>query len=128
MAFEQSPELGDGGIQQRESLRGWLAKHERGLYAVTGALLLAAFAMGARALGVFSGEPGGLDGCIVDAAGEPVSGTVQVGATQRLLDSGGCFFFAELPSGKYKLFIQPDSGASALQRVAIVSGQALVWA
>lgn len=125
MAFEQSPELGEGGIKSRQSLREWLVRNERALYVVTGILVLIVFGMSARVLGIFSGKPGGLDGCIINAAGEPVTGVAQVDLIQSNIPADGCFFFAELPPGNHELVIQTSSGPSFKQTVTIVSGQAV---
>jgi hypothetical protein len=125
MAFEQSPEFGDGGIKSRQSLRDWLIKNERVLYAVTGILLVVVLVLSLRVLGVFSGEPGGLDGCIVNVAGGPITGTAQVDNTQRLTSADGCFFFAELTPGKHELTIEASGGLVIKQTVEIISGQAV---
>jgi hypothetical protein len=125
MAFDQSPEFGNGGIKSRQSLRDWLIKNERVLYIVTGILLVVVIVLSLRVLGVFSGEPGGLDGCIVNAAGEPIAGTAQVDNTQRLAFADGCFFFSELSPGKHKLTIELTDGSVIKQAVEIVSGQAV---
>ena len=125
MAFEQGPEFGNGGIKSRQSLRGWLIKNERVLYVVTGILLVVVLVLSLRVLGVFSGEPGGLDGCIVNAAGEPITGTAQADNTQRLAFADGCFFFPELSPGKHELTIELSDGLVIKQAVEIVSGQAV---
>jgi hypothetical protein len=125
MAFEQSPEFGDGGIKSRQSLRDWLMQHERGLYTITGILLVLVAAMTARIFGVSITEPGGLDGCVVTAAGEPAQGTVQVGLLQSPLYENGCFFFAELAPGVHEVLVQTADGIAFSQSVTIVSGQAV---
>jgi hypothetical protein len=125
MAFDQSPEFGNGGIKSRQSLRDWLIKNERVLYVVTGLLLVVVLVLSLRVLGVFSGEPGGLDGCIVNAAGEPITGTVQADNSQRLALVDGCFFFPELSPGKHELTIELTDGSVIKQAVEIVSGQAV---
>jgi hypothetical protein len=125
MAFEQNPEFGDGEIKSRQSLHGWLVKNERVLYAVTGILLVVVLALSLRVLGAFSGEPGGLDGCIVNAAGEPVMATARADNTQRLTSADGCFFFPELSPGKHELTIEVSGGSVIRQGVEIVSGQAV---
>jgi len=125
MAFEQSPKFGDDGIKSRQSLHGWLIKNERVLYVVTGILVLIVLGMSAYVLGFFSGDPGGLDGCIVNAAGEPVTGVAKVDLTQSNIAADGCFFFAELPPGNHELVIQSSEGSTFEQPVTIVSGQAV---
>ena len=125
MAFEQSPEFRDGGIKSRQSLRDWLVKNERVLYAVTGILLVVVLALSLRVLGAFSGEPGGLDGCVVNAAGEPITATARADNAQRLTSVDGCFFFPELSPGKHELTIEVSGGSSFKQAVEIVSGQAV---
>jgi hypothetical protein len=125
MAFEQSPKFGDGGIKSRQSLRDWLIKNERVLYVVTGILLVVVLVLSLHVLGVFSGEPGGLDGCIVNAAGKPITGTAQVDNIQRLTSADGCFFFVVLTPGKHELIIEASGGLVIKQAVKIISGQAV---
>jgi hypothetical protein len=125
MAFEQNPEFGDGGIKSRQSLSDWLVNNERVLYAATGILLVVVFVLSLRVLGVFSGEPGGLDGCIVNAAGEPITATVRADNTQRVTSADGCFFFPELSPGKHELTMEVSDGSVIKQTVEIVSGQAV---
>jgi hypothetical protein len=125
MSFEQSPEFRDGKIKSRWSLLEWLAKNQRVLFAVTGILVVIVLALSARSLGISSGKPGGLDGCITNAAGEPITGTAQVENIQRSIPADGCFFFTELPPGEHDLLIQTSSGLVKKQVVKIVSGQAV---
>jgi hypothetical protein len=125
MAFEQSPGLGDDGIKSQQSVHEWLVGNERTLYAITGILVLIVFVMSARVLGIFSGEPGGLDGCVVNATGGPVTGVVQVDLVQSNIPADGCFFFAELSPGSHELIIKISDGSSFKQSVSIVSGQAV---
>ncbi len=77
MSFEQNPQFENGEIKSRQTLHDWLAKNERVLYAVTGILIVIVLILSARVLWGASAEPGGLDGCIINAAGEPITGTVQ---------------------------------------------------
>jgi len=125
MAFEQNPEFGDGGIKSRQTLHEWLVKNERILYAVIGILLVITLVLSGRVMGIFSDEPGGLDGCLINAAGEPITGTAQVETTQSLIFADGCFFFAELSPGKHELVIKTSGGSSIRQPVTILSGQAV---
>jgi len=125
MAFERSPEFGDGGIKSRQTLRELLAKNERVLYAVTGILIVIVLILSARVLWGASAEPGGLDGCIINAAGEPITGTAQADKSQSLISADGCFFFAELPPGEHELVIETSLGSSIKQAVTILSGQAV---
>lgn len=127
MAFEKNPEFRDGGIKSRQSWREWLTKNERALFAVTGILLVIVLVLSVRVLGgsLFLGEPGGLDGCIVNAAGEPMMGTAQVDASRRPTSADGCFYFAELSPGKHELTIKASGGYVTIQSVEIISGQAV---
>jgi hypothetical protein len=125
MAFEHNPEFGDGGIKSRQTLHELLVKNERILYSVTGILLVIVLALSLYVTGIFSGEPGGLAGCVVNAAGEPVTGTAQVETTPALVSADGCFFFAELPPGEHELVIETSGGSSLSQLVEIISGQAV---
>jgi hypothetical protein len=81
--------------------------------------------LSARMLGIFSGEPGGLDGCIVNSAGEPTTGTVQLETIQRPISADGCFFFAELSPGEHELVIEISDGSIIRKAVEIISGQAV---
>jgi hypothetical protein len=125
MAFEHNPEFGNGGIKSRQTLHELLVKNERILYSVTGILLVIVLVLSLRMSGIFSGEPGGLDGCAVNTAGEPVTGTAQVETAQALISADGCFFFAELPPGEHELVIKTSGGSSLSQLVEIISGQAV---
>lgn len=125
MSFEQSPQLENGVVKSRQSLHGWLMQHERGLYAVTGVLLVIMAVMTAWFFGFSLNEPGGVDGCVVNAGGEPAEGSVQVELQQSPLYEDGCFFVAELPSGPHDLIIQTLDGKSTQQVVVIVSGEAV---
>jgi hypothetical protein len=127
MAFEKNPEFKDGGIKSQQSWREWLTENERALFAVTGILLVIVLVMSVRVLGgsLFLGEPGGLDGCIVNAAGEPMIGTAQVDASQRPTSADGCFYFAELSPGEHELTIKASDGYVTIQSVEIISGQAV---
>ena len=125
MAFEQSPEFRDGKIQSRWSVPEWLAKNQRVLFAVTGILVVIVLVMSARMLGISSGKPGGLDGCITSVAGEPLTGNAQADHVLRSIPADGCFFFAELPPGEGELLIQTSNGLIKKQAVKIISGQAV---
>jgi len=125
MAFEQSPELGNNGVKSRSSLREMLARNERALYALTAILVVVVIVLSMRILLISSSEPGGLDGCIANAAGEPVIGTVRVDSFQRAISADGCFFFAELSPGSQKLFIEIADGSSIEQAVTVLAGQAV---
>jgi hypothetical protein len=125
MSFEQNPQFENGEIKSRQTLHDWLAKNERVLYAVIGILLVVTLVLSGRALGNFSGEPGGLDGCIVNSAGEPITGTAQVETTQRPISADGCFFFAKLSPGEHELVIKTSSGSVITQPVEIIPGQAV---
>jgi len=125
MSFEQSPQFENGEIKSRQTVHDWLAKNERVLYAVTGVLLVIVLVLSVRVLGIFSGESGGLDGCLVDAAGKPITGIAQADGTQRTISADGCFFFPELSPGEHELVIQTSIGSSIRQTVTILSGQAV---
>jgi hypothetical protein len=126
MAFDESPEFGESGIKSRPTLRRWLTRHERALYAVTGVLSVIMLLLSARVLGPsFLSEPGGLDGCLANASGEPVTGTVRVGSITHPVYDDGCFFFAELSPGAHELTIETSDGTILKQAVEIVPGQAV---
>lgn len=125
MAFEQSPELDSDGIKSRSSLREMLARNERALYALTAILVVIVIVLSLRMLLISSSESGGLDGCITNAAGEPVIGTVRVDSFQRAISADGCFFFAELSPGSHDLFIEIADGAPIKQAVTVLAGQAV---
>ncbi len=125
MSFEKNPEFEDGEIKSRRTLRDWLMKNERIFYVVTGILLVIVLVLFASVMDFFSGDPGGLDGCIVNAAGEPITGIAQVETTQSLISADGCFFFAKLSPGQHELVIAVSNGAVITQPVEIISGQAV---
>jgi len=126
MAFDESPEFGESGIKSRPTLRRWLTRHERALYAVTGVLSVIVLLLAVRVLGPsFFGEPGGLDGCLANGSGEPVTGTVRVGNVANSVHEDGCFFFAELAPGAHELTIETSDGTILKQAVEIVPGQAV---
>lgn len=124
MAFENSPILGEDGVVERRSLRAWLALHRRWLI-ILAALFLLADAWLIVQL-VRPAAPGGLDGCVVTASGQPVvSAIIRAGQVERMTFADGCFFFPSLQPGTYQVSIATDGEVVWSQPVTIISGQAV---
>ncbi len=127
MAFEHGPEIGDNGITEHRSLRGWITRHERALDIIIGILFIVILFLAGRVLypSFFKSSPGGLDGCLTTSNGTPVSATVWVGDISRPTYADGCFFFPNLSPGVQQIRIETVSGQSSTQSVEIISGQAV---
>jgi hypothetical protein len=127
MAFEHGPEIGNNGITEHRSLRGWLTRHERALYVIIGGLSIIILFLAGKVLypSLLTNPPGGLDGCLTTLNGTPVSATVWVGDISRPTYADGCFFFPNLSPGLQQVRIETVSGQSSTQSVEIVSGQAV---
>jgi hypothetical protein len=127
MAFEHGPEIGENGITEHRSLRGWLNRHERALDIFIGVLFIIIFFLASRVLypSFLTSPPGGLDGCLTTSNGTPVSATVWVGNISRPTYADGCFFFPDLSPGMQQIRIETPSGQSSTQSVEVISGQAV---
>lgn len=127
MAFEHGPEIGENGITEHRSLRGWLTRHERALDIIIGILFIVIFFLASRVLypSFLTSSPGGLDGCLTTSNGAPVSATVWAGDISRPTYADGCFFFSDLSTGMQQIQIETASGQSSTQSVEIISGQAV---
>jgi hypothetical protein len=68
--------------------------------------------------------PGGLDGCLVNAAGNPVVAKMSFGDQSTKSFEDGCFFFHELDAGKGELIVQRGD-KNWVFPVEIISGQAV---
>ena len=86
----------------------------------SGILLFSGIKLGARA----SIPPGGLDGCLVNAAGTPLIAEASFGNVSIQSYEDGCFFFHELPAGKGELIVR-YSGENWVFPVEIISEQAV---
>lgn len=86
----------------------------------SGLLLFGGSKLWARA----SVPPGGLDGCLVNAVGNPLIAVVKIGQESRQSYEDGCFFFPELPAGKDELVVHTDSKTWTFS-VEIISNQAV---
>lgn len=117
MEMNELPQYNAGKPITDSSLRGWMGRRRGAIFAVMAALLaLDIFAI--LYFQVFSAAPpGGLDGCFVDADGQPIVGaTVRVGEYQTATYPDGCFFFAELPAGPHDLAVTGADGETLFSR------------
>ena len=125
--LEDDPRFGEHNVRPRFSLIGWIAGHIRVLLAVAGvfaalSILFLFYAVNHSRLG---GQPGGLDGCVVSAKGNPVPSTVWVDNISRPTTADGCFFFASLSPGSHQLRIEMAGKQVWTQTVDIQSGKAV---
>ncbi len=125
--LEDDPRFGEHNVRPRFSLIGWIVGHIRLLLAVAGvfvalSILFLFYTANHSPLG---GQPGGLDGCVVSANGNPVPSTVRVDDISRPTTADGCFFFASLSPGLHQLRIETAGKQVWLQTVDIQSGQAV---
>jgi hypothetical protein len=74
---------------------------------------------------IFHQQPGGLDGCLLSASGQPVAAAVKVGDAERQTYSDGCFFFASLPPGNRQLSVMTSTGVVLTRTVRIIPDQAV---
>ncbi|MFZ5820888.1 MAG: carboxypeptidase-like regulatory domain-containing protein [Chloroflexota bacterium] len=127
MAFEESPRFDgqEGGV--RSSWRNWIARNRRWLLALAVLFLLVDALAAAFLLSppVSRQPPGGLDGCLADANGQPLQATVRVGEVARSTYADGCFFFPALEPGSQQMRVETASGETFTQTVQIVPGKAL---
>ncbi len=128
--LEDDPRFGEHKVRPRFSLIGWIAGHIRVLLAVAGVFaalsaLYLFYTVNHSLLGGLGGQPGGLDGCVVSANGNPVPATVWVDNISRPTTADGCFFFARLSPGSYQLRIETAGKQVWSQTVDIQSGQAV---
>jgi hypothetical protein len=127
MAFEESPRFNGNQVVTHLSTQGWIHKHRLVLMLlVVIFLILDGFLFYYRLVpAVQAGRPGGLDGCLVSANGEPLSAIVRVGQEASQTFEDGCFFFSELPPGAREITIEAVSGERMVQTVEIISGEAV---
>ena len=125
MGLQESPSFDNLGdthkppkkrLSQRALRRGLLVAV---LLLGTALLFFGGSRVGSRADTVF----GGLDGCLVDGAGNPVMANVIYGDQSRQTYTDGCFFFAMLPSGAGELIVQRGADAWVFD-VVIITGEA----
>ncbi len=125
MSFENSPSFDDLEKikpEKKKPFPHWLRRMLLIAVAVLGSgiLLFSGIKLGARA----SIPPGGLDGCLVNAAGNPVVAEVSFGDQSTESFEDGCFFFYELAAGNGELIIR-HGGEDQVFPVEIISGQAV---
>jgi hypothetical protein len=127
MTLEQIPQYTGGKPITDSSLRGWLGRHDVVLLVSIAVLLVLDAAVAGYFLTIGRTSPGGLDGCLYTASGQPMPGaTVAVGNYTTATYPDGCFFFAELPAGQNDLIVQGETGDVIFsQSVDIPSDQAL---
>ncbi len=126
--LEDDPRFGEHRVRPRFSLTGWIAGHIGVLLVVAGVFaalsILFLFSTVNHSL-LGGGQPGGLDGCVVNANGNPVPSTVWVDNISRPTTADGCFFFASLSPGSHQFRIETAGKQVRLQTVDIQSGQAV---
>lgn len=115
------------GIDLIESLLAWLANHTQILYVLIGVLSVLLIGLTVYAIQpVWSApEPGGVDGCITDILGNPLTGTVKVGTRSKPIYNDGCFFFKSLAPGTYHMKVVTTGGKTLNKTFKIVSDQAI---
>ena len=125
MAYERSPGL--DGTPQHRGLITWIFDHKRTIYiasAIASGLLIPVLVFL-----LISSQPrdlggGGLDGCIISSANEPVAATVKIADQIAATQGDGCFFFASVPIGDHTLVLRLDDGTVVQRKVTIMPGQA----
>ena len=127
MAFQNSPNFEDQTINNKFSIRDWIGRHARLVLILLGVFIaldifLAAFLLVPKQ----SSEPGGLDGCVLNSDGKPVSATVQVDNISKSTYEDGCFFFPNLPPGEHQMTIQTTDGQTIMRSIVIVSREAVI--
>jgi hypothetical protein len=124
MTFENSPRL-DKPSATRVSFLGRVNQFRHLiLFLAIIVLLVSSAAMAVLLIPVIDAQtPGGLDGCLVSAAGSPLVTTVHIGTVTAATDASGCFFFPNLPAGGQQLIVTTASGEVSLP-VTIVPNQA----
>ncbi len=125
MSFENSPSFDDLEKikpEKKKPFPHWLRRVLLIAVAILGGgiLLFSGIKLGARA----STPPGGLDGCLVNAAGNPIVAEVSFGDQSTKSFEDGCFFFYELAAGNGELVVQYGGGDQVFP-VQIISRQAV---
>lgn len=123
MAFEESPSFDDLAEEPKEKkpFPAWL---RRVLLLTVVSLLTILLLIGGSRLGSRAAAPvGGLDGCLVNEAGNPVVAEVSFGQQSKQTDEDGCFFFAALPIGTGRLIVHLDE--EYIFPVEVINGQAV---
>ena len=125
--LENSPRFDEHDPGPRFSLAGWIARHIRFLLAIAGvfAVLGILFLLYTVNHSLPAVQPGGLDGCVVSANGNPVPATVWVDNISRPTTADGCFFFASLSPGSHQFRVEAAGKQAWSQTVDIQSGQAV---
>jgi Carboxypeptidase regulatory-like domain len=126
--LEDSPHFDEHGPSPHFSLTGWIARHIRFLLAIAGvfaalSVLFLLYTVNHHSLP--AGQPGGLDGCVVSANGNPVPATVWVDKISRPTAADGCFFFAILSPGSHEFHVEAAGKQVWSQSVDIQSSQAV---
>ena len=119
MYDERHDEIQEDEINASRSLRIWLA-------VLAGALTVILVYVSVQAVGLSWSptQPGGMDGCVVNAQGRPVTGTVWVDEVSKSISDDGCFFFKRLAPGSHELKIETVYGPVMEQSFEVVSGEA----
>lgn len=127
MGFDQIPRYSGGTPITDLSMRGWLARNRHWLLMLTIGVVLLDVLMTVYSVAplILSGPPGGLDGCILSASGQPVLAKVRVGDAARETYTDGCFFFSELPPGSNQVAVETTYGVVLIKDVEIISGEAV---
>jgi|GEM_PF-1621611 hypothetical protein len=125
MSFEKSPSFDDlekRKPEKKNPFPHWLLRVLLIAVAVLGSgiLLFSGVKLGARA----SVPPGGLDGCLVNAAGNPIVAEMSFGDQSTESFEDGCFFFYELAAGNSELIVR-HGGEDRVFPIEIISGRAV---
>lgn len=126
MSFENSPKVGKRPRTPFD-WHAWVRRHRLVLLGICGLILMGnlVFLSIQVAPVMLAPEPGGVDGCIVNATGQPLGAIVMVNGLSRHTFADGCFFFAHLPPGEQSLSVSTDMGIRWTQPVVIKSGKAV---
>lgn len=130
MSLQDSPVFDGADVKSphKPTVHDWIQSHRRllliliGVFIVLDVLLLLFLFAGSDAV---STAPGGLDGCLVDAAGRTVTGEITIAGVTRSTDPGGCFFFPSLPPGSHVMQVLTAGGLSLTTEVTVISGEAV---
>ncbi|MBT3336867.1 MAG: hypothetical protein HN855_01815 [Anaerolineae bacterium] len=126
MGLQESPSFDDLGKMEPEKKRISSRGLRRGLIlaiALLGAALL--FFGGTRLGSGADTQYGGLDGCLVSSAGDPIIAEVLYADQSRETYEDGCFFFPYLPSGKGELTVRRGT-EDLIYPVKIIAKQAVM--